>query len=376
MSLAVLLSEKNHVIVLDSDKDRVEKINKKQSTVLDKDIENFLSTKPLNLSATSDSNVAYSDADFVIVATPTDYNEALGKFDTSSVDSVVEAVLEVNCRALVVIKSTVPVGYILSLQSRFKTSRVVFSPEFLREGSALHDNLFPSRIVIGGKCSACRAFVNLLAEAAIKKNVETFYLNPAEAEAIKLFSNAYLAMRVAFFNELDSFALSNQLNTKDIIQGLSCDDRIGQGYNNPSFGYGGYCLPKDTKQLVSSFGEIPHTLIRAIVSSNEIRKDLIAEEILKRNPDVVGFYRVVMKSGSNNFRSSAISDIIRKIYTSGCKVVVFEPNIEEPMFLGLSVLRDLEYFKEVSDVIVANRWSWSLRGCESKVLCRDVFGEN
>jgi UDPglucose 6-dehydrogenase len=322
MSLAVLLAQYNDVTVLDIDSERVAKINAGQTTIADTEVEAFLAKRDLSLVATQDAGVAYQGADFVIVATPTNYDADTSKFDTASVDSVVESALQANVNCLVVIKSTIPVGHTRSLQKLHSTKRVIFSPEFLREGSALYDNLNPSRIIVGSQCKAGRTFAGLLAGAAGKQGVEILFVRSTEAESIKLFANTYLAMRVSFFNELDSYALANGLDTKSIIEGVCLDERIGSGYNNPSFGYGGYCLPKDTKQLLSNYKHVPQTLIKAIVSSNTTRKDFIAEEILKNRPKVVGFYRLVMKAGSDNFRSSAIQGIMKRIKAKGVEVVV------------------------------------------------------
>lgn len=376
MSLAVLLAQYDEVTVLDIDPQRVAKINAGQSTIADAEIEAFLAEKELSLVATEDAQQAYANADFVIVATPTDYDPETNRFDTSSVDSVVEAALNANPECLVVIKSTIPVGHTQSLQKQHGTDRVIFSPEFLREGRALHDNLHPSRIIVGSQCEAGRTFASLLAGGALKQDVETLFVRSTEAESIKLFANTYLAMRVSFFNELDSYALANGLDTKSIIEGVSLDERIGDGYNNPSFGYGGYCLPKDTKQLLANYDRVPQTLVQAIVSSNATRKDFIAEEILKRRPRVVGFYRLVMKEGSDNFRSSAIQGIMKRIKAKGVEVVVFEPELDEVEFFGSSVLTDLHHFKKEADVIVANRKTESLRDVDQKVFSRDLFGDN
>ena len=376
MSLAVLLAQHNNVVVLDVDPSRVEKVNNKQSTVADAEIEAFLAEKELSLAATLDKHAAYEGASFVIVATPTNYDSDTNRFDTSSVDAVVEDALSLNLDALVVIKSTIPVGHTKSLQEKFKTDRVVFSPEFLREGQALKDNLYPSRIIVGSQCKAGEEFAGLLKQGAKKINVEMLFIRSAEAEAVKLFANTYLAMRVSFFNELDSYALAHELDTKSIIHGVCLDERIGVGYNNPSFGYGGYCLPKDTMQLVASYGQVPQTLIQAIVSSNTTRKDFIAQEILKLKPKTVGFYRLVMKEGSDNFRSSAIQGIIKRLKEKGIEIIVYEPELDATSFLDLKVVEDLERFKEISDLIVANRKSESLSDVSQKCFTRDIFGNN
>ena len=376
MSLSVLLAQHNVVTVFDIDAVRVGKINNNQSTIADADIELFLAEKSLSLTATLDKEDAYEGANFIVVATPTNYDSGTNCFDTSSVDDVVEDALKLNLYALVVIKSTVPVGHIKSLQEKFETDRVIFSPEFLREGQALKDNLYPSRIIIGSQCNAGREFADLLKQGAEKESIETLFIESTAAEAVKLFANTYLAMRVSFFNELDSYALAHDLNTKSIINGVCMDQRIGDGYNNPSFGYGGYCLPKDTKQLLANYHHVPQTLIEAIVSSNSTRKDFIAEEILKRRPNVVGFYRLVMKAGSDNFRSSAIQGIMKRIKAKGIEVVVYEPELYEEEFFGSKVLRDLGQFKEISDVIVANRKSELLLDVPEKCFSRDIFGND
>jgi UDPglucose 6-dehydrogenase len=376
MSLAVLLAQHNDVVVHDVDASRVEKVNNKQSTVADSEIEAFLADKELSLTATLDKQAAYEGASFVVVATPTNYDPDTNRFDTSSVDSVVSDALELNADALVVIKSTIPVGHTKSLQEYHNTDRVIFSPEFLREGQALRDNLYPSRIIVGSQLEAGRAFANLLVKGAEKSDIETLFIRSTEAEAVKLFANTYLAMRVSFFNELDSYALAHDLDTKSIINGVCLDDRIGEGYNNPSFGYGGYCLPKDTKQLLANYDQVPQTLIQAIVSSNTTRKDFIAEEILKLKPKTVGFYRLVMKEGSDNFRSSAIQGIMKRIKAKGIEVVVYEPELDSSDFFGSRVIIDLDGFKNSCDVIVANRKADCLRDVDSKCFTRDLFGDN
>ena len=376
MSLAVLLAKENHVMVLDIDSERVDKINKNQSTIADKDIEEYLSKYDLSIKATLDEEVAYRNADFIIIATPTNYDITTNQFDTGSVDNVVESALKKNSKALVVIKSTVPVGHTKSLQERFETSRVIFSPEFLREGQALRDNLYPSRIIVGSQCKQGIEFASLLERGSKNEATEILLIRSTEAEAVKLFANTYLAMRVSFFNELDSYALANELDSRSIIEGVSLDERIGKNYNNPSFGYGGYCLPKDTKQLLANYEHVPQTLIKAIVSSNTTRKDFIAEEIKKLNPKLVGFYRLVMKSDSDNFRSSAIQGIMKRIKAKGIEVVVYEPQLDEDEFFGSRVINDLETFKEISDIIVANRNSDCLSDVKEKCFSRDLFGDN
>ena len=376
MSLSVLLSQDNDVIVLDIDEERVAKVNANKTTIADVEIEAFLATKDLSLIATQDADEAYKDADIVIIATPTNYDPHTKKFDTASVDSVVQSVIQVNEDCLIVIKSTIPVGHTQSLQKLHDTKRVIFSPEFLREGSALYDNLYPSRIIVGSQCEAGQNFARLLAAAAEKKNIEILFVRSTEAESIKLFANTYLAMRVSFFNELDSYALANSLDTKSIIKGLTLDERIGDGYNNPSFGYGGYCLPKDTKQLLFNYKHVPQTLMKAIVSSNSTRKDFIAQEILKRSPNVVGFYRLVMKPGSDSFRSSSIQGIMNRIKAKGIKTIIYEPQLEVDDFFGSKVINDISDFKELSDVIVANRKDDCLKDVDEKCFSRDLFGNN
>jgi UDPglucose 6-dehydrogenase len=374
MSLAVLLAQYNEVVVLDVDPARVERINHKQSTVADAEIEAFLVEKELRLAATLDNEAAYEGASFVVVATPTNYDPETNRFDTRSVDGIVKDALELNSDALVVIKSTIPVGHTKSLQEKFDTNRVIFSPEFLREGRALKDNLYPSRIIVGCLLEAGKKFANLLVDGAEKKDIETLFIRSTEAEAIKLFANTYLAMRVSFFNELDSYALAHNLDTKSIINGVCLDGRIGKGYNNPSFGYGGYCLPKDTKQLLANYDQVPQTLIQAIVSSNTTRKDFIAEEILKLRPKTVAFYRLVMKEGSDNFRSSAIQGIIKRIKAKGINVVIYEPCLDADEFFGSKVIKDIDQFKEMSDVIITNRRAECLRDVNEKCFSRDLFG--
>lgn len=376
MSLAVLLAQHNDVVVLDVDASRVDRVNNKQSTVADAEIEVLLAEKELSLSATLDMHAAYKGAGFVIVATPTNYDPDTNRFDTSSVDTVVTDALELNKKALVVIKSTMPLGHTKSLQEKYDTDRVIFSPEFLREGQALKDNLYPSRIIVGSQLDSGKEFADLLVEGAEKKDIETLFMSSNEAEAVKLFANTYLAMRVSFFNELDSFALAHNLDTKSIINGVCLDQRIGPGYNNPSFGYGGYCLPKDTKQLLANYDQVPQTLIRAIVSSNRTRKDFIAEEILKLKPKTVGFYRLVMKEGSDNFRSSAIQGVMKRIKAKGIRVVVFEPKVDAVDFFGSKVIADLDTFKQICDVIIANRTAECLNDVATKCFSRDLFGNN
>lgn len=376
MSLAVLFAQHNDVVVLDVDDARVDRVNSRQSTVADTEIEAFLADKELSLTATLDKQAAYKDASFVVVATPTNYDPDTNNFDTSSVESVVCDALELNTDALVVIKSTVPVGQTKFLQEKHGTDRVIFSPEFLREGRALQDNLYPSRIIVGSQLEAGKAFADLLVEGAKKKDIETLFISSREAEAIKLFANTYLAMRISFFNELDSYALAHDLETKNIISGVCLDERIGDGYNNPSFGYGGYCLPKDTKQLLANYGQIPQALIQAIVSSNTSRKDFIADSIIALKPNVVGIYRLVMKHGSDNFRASAIQGIMKRIKAKGIEVVIYEPAYDKAEFFQSKVIDSLDEFKNKSDLIISNRMSAELDDIEEKLFTRDLFGSD
>ena len=374
MSLAALLSQNNEVTVLDIDSARVDKINNKLSTVADTEIELFLSEKDLCITATTDKKIAYEGASFVIVATPTNYDTVNNYFDTSSVDDVVGDALKLNKQAYVVIKSTIPVGHTKLLQEKYATNRIIFSPEFLREGQALKDNLYPSRIIIGSQLEAGKTFAKILAQGAKKQDIETLFIDSTEAEAVKLFSNTYLAMRVSFFNELDSYALSNDLNAESIISGVCLDERIGGGYNNPSFGYGGYCLPKDTKQLLANFDQVPQTLMQAIVSSNSKRKDFIADSIINLKPRIVGIYKLSMKKDSDNFRASAIKGIMRRIKDKGIEIVIYEPDLKENEFENLKVLDSLKSFKDISDIIISNRLSSELDDVADKVFTRDLFG--
>ena len=374
MSLAALLSQNNEVTVLDIDSARVDKINNKLSTVADAEIELFLSEKELSITATTDKKIAYEGASFVIVATPTNYDTENNYFDTSSVDGVVRDALELNEQAYVVIKSTIPVGHTKLLQEKYATNRIIFSPEFLREGQALKDNLYPSRIIIGSQLEAGKTFAKILANGAKKQDIETLFIDSTEAEAVKLFSNTYLAMRVSFFNELDSYALSNDLNAESIINGVCLDERVGGGYNNPSFGYGGYCLPKDTKQLLANFNQVPQTLIQAIVQSNATRKDFIANSIINLKPRIVGIYKLSMKKDSDNFRASAIQGIMRRIKDKGIEIVIYEPDLKENEFENLKVLDSLKSFKDISDLIISNRLSSDLDDVADKVFTRDLFG--
>ena len=376
MSLAVLLAQNNKVIVLDIDKERIQKINKKKSTVKDNEVEKFLSEKTLSLSGTLNKQEAFDQAEFIIIATPTDFNNKSYNFDTSSVDSVTEDALSLNKSALVIIRSTLPIGHTEFLRKKYSTDRIIYSPEFLREGKALMDNLYPSRIVVGGECDKAKNFLRLLKIESKNKDVETMLVHSSEAEAIKLFSNTYLAMRVAFFNELDTFSIANDLDVSTIINGISLDPRIGSGYNNPSFGYGGYCLPKDTKQLHANYKNIPQTMIKAIISSNKARKDFIAEKIIKRGVKTIGFYRLAMKAGADNFRSSATIEIIKRLKSTDIRVLIYEPLLNEDSFLNYKVISNLRDFKSASDLIVANRVTNELKDVESKIFTRDVFGTN
>jgi len=377
MSIATLLSLKNNVTVLDIDNSRVDDINNNISPIHDPDIEKFLKTKSLNIHATTSIKEAYKGASLVIIATPTDYDAETNKFDTSSVDEVVKDALQHTNNCLIVIKSTIPVGHTKLLQKKFNSTLITFSPEFLVEGKALYDNLHPSRIIVGSKKNPLvKSYIDLMIDAAIKDNIKVIYMDPTEAESVKLFSNAYLAMRVSFFNELDTYALHHGLDVKSIIEGVSYDDRIGRGYNNPSFGYGGYCFPKDTKQLLANFEDTPQSLINAIVTSNDIRKSFISKKIIDLNPGTVGIYRLIMKTGSDNFRSSAIQDVMSDLIDANINVVIYEPNIRTKDFKGVFVESNLDRFKKASDIIIANRIDDMLKDVLTKVFTRDIFLEN